>query len=192
MKDKQLHEAFARLQRLSKKIEERAGPGFVDVYVAGDGQIHSHEVTGVKSLAEFEDELLNVIVWTWSVKDYLKEAARFCGNNPSEIEALANESEVLGLISDLANRIKHGKLEKSRSGRFAKLGSISMSIPQSAVGKITVGANRVSTDVADPDKIEFHAPVLSQDGEVLAEAGECVVEAIRVWETKGLHRAIAA
>jgi hypothetical protein len=187
-----LHEAFARLQRLSQKIKERAGPGFVDVYVAGDGQFHLHEVAGAKSLPEFEDELLNVIVWAWSVKDYLKEAARSCGNNPTEIESLANESEELGLISDLANRIKHGNLGKSRSGRFAKLGPISMSIPQSAVGKITVGANRVSTDVVDPDKIKFHAPVLSQDGEVLAEAGECLMEAIKVWETKGLHSATTA
>lgn len=192
MNDKQLHEAFARLRRLSAKIEERAGLGFVDVYLSDDGQIHLHKVAGAKSISEFEDELLNAIMWVWCVKDYLKEAAKACGNDPKEIEKLANESESLGLVSDVANRSKHGNLRDSRSGKFAKLGPISISIPQTAVSKITVEANLVSTDVGDPDQIEFLAPIMSENGEILAEAGECLIEAINVWETKGLRCATGA
>ena len=192
MNERQVHEAFARLRSLSGKIAERSGPGFVDVYSAHDGQLHLHKVTGTKSLSEFEDDLLNAVVWAWSLKDYLKEAAKAHGNDPQQIENLANSSEALGLISDLANRSKHGSLRKSRSGRFAKLGEVSMSIPQSAIRQITFSASMVSTDVADATHVQFHAPVQADSGEVLAEAGECLVEAISIWENSGLRCATGA
>ncbi|WP_374972512.1 hypothetical protein [Spongiibacter marinus] len=185
MNDRQLHEAFARIRRLSAKIGEQSGPGFVDVYLNDDDQMHTYEVLGVKSLVEFEDELLNAIVWVWSAKDYLKEVAKSCGNDPKDIEKLVNESKVLMFIADLANRSKHGNLRKSRSGKFAKLGQVSMSIPKSAIGTLTVVESHVSTVIAAPEEIEYRAPVESENGEYLADAGECLIEAIKIWEEQG-------
>lgn len=186
MTNHELHQAFARLRRLSDKVEEKSGAGFVDIYLDEDGEVHLHRVAGTKSINEFEDELLNAIVWAWNIKDYLKEAAKACGRDPRAIEKLVDRSESLLVLSDLANGAKHGKLRESRSGHFATLGEIVMSIPQQAVSRISFTDRRVDTDVADSSLVEFSAPVFAQDGSNLGEAGKILAAALTVWEQAGL------
>lgn len=183
MTEEQLNKALARLCRLSLKTEEKSGIGFIDVYEDENENLHLHEVKGVKSIDEFEDELLNGLTWAWNMKDYIKEVLKSQGKDPQTIEEQINSSQTLCLLSDLANGTKHGKLRKSRSGYFACLGKVTMSIPQIALSKITFEARRIETEINDSSEVEFSAPVISNEGVTLGDAGVILSESLKIWES---------
>jgi len=183
MTKEELQTAFARLHRLSLKVDQKSGAGFIDVYEDEQKNLHLHHVKGIKSTDEFEDELLNALMWAWNMKDYLKEMLNSQGKDPQTVEDLINSSDTLCLLSDLANGAKHGKLKKSRSGQFARLDKVIITIPQNAVSKITFEARRVETDVEDSSKVELSAPVISNEGEVVGDAGLILSESLKIWES---------
>jgi len=124
--------------------------GFAQSNKFPDGSSTNLEVIGIKAPEVLEDELLTLFIWLWSMKDYLKALCATRGIAGSEIEQIeqieqiANVERPLSIVADIANRAKHGVLSKSRSGDFAKLQHVSISIPQSAVATGHTSARHTS------------------------------------------------
>jgi hypothetical protein len=187
-----LTELRKRIDRLLTRLSVKDGPGFSQSHTLANGETHHYQINGVKSLAEFEDDLLSTFVWVWSMKDYFKTAASNCGRERRHIEDIVNSRLPLQLVADIANRAKHGSLTESRSGHFAVLGSVSMSIPQQAMACISFEAFNVTTDVADPSLVTFEVDVLSQTGIRLGSAGNVLKDSMDAWEEEAAPYVIEA
>lgn len=186
MNPSELVDLRSRIARLLRRATVNSGLGFSHSFPHFDGQTHNVRFEGVKSLDEFEDEILNAIVGVWNFKDYLKVEVAACGRDDKVVEALVNESMPLRIISDLANGYKHRFLKHSRSGFFARLKPASISVPQQAVSSITYEAFDVSINVKDPAKAEYFCRVESRDGRDLGDVRQLLNEAVLVWERGGL------
>lgn len=177
----------ARIQRALVAAQRQAADGFSQSHVLDDGVRHSYTVTGVKSPEQFEDELLTLFVWVWSLKDYLKNAYRSKNLDPQLVEEVVNCSLSLQYVADIANRAKHGSLRESRSGHFAALVDVGITVPQSAVSAITVGAYNVGVDVCKPEEVILRGTVQPQRGAAL-DAFAVLTEGISAWETHVLYK----
>lgn len=185
MNQSDLDDAFIRLLRLTSNIEEKAGKGFVDVYQNPQGEIYTHQVSGIKSMTDIKDELLNATTWAWNIKDYLKEMAKKNGVEPQLIEDLVNRTISLQLIADIANRAKHGVLTKSRSGRYARLQPLEVSIPQLGIGSLKFEDRQMITLVSDPTTVTYKAKITSTEGDDLGDLFYILKQTISIWETEG-------
>ncbi|MFH1027624.1 MAG: hypothetical protein V1791_06450 [Pseudomonadota bacterium] len=125
----------------------------------------------------------NLLIWIWNSKDYLKERLLAQGLDPQRVEQFINENHHLSVCGDLANQLKHGRVKKSRSGRFPRLDAVGFTIPQSAVQTLTFRAFEVDVDVGNPDDVEFRIPIIDSKGVVLGEAFEYISAAISGLET---------
>lgn len=181
----ELNELRGRIGRMSRKLKSNAGTGISGENTFPNGEVHRFRFEGVMPLEEFQDNLLSLYVWTWSMKDYLKEAAKVLGKDPRYIESLVDTSPDLQLVSDIANRAKHGTLNKSRSGRFASLSEIKFTAPGHSVSSIVVYAFDVMVNVSDPDQVEYTASVLFDLGVELGNAKNVHSKGIAVWERWG-------
>jgi len=177
-----LQSRIARADASARRIES---PGFQQSLLLDDGNTHQYSVTGIKSPEQLEDELLALFIWVWSLKDHLKEAYRSKGLDVKQVESIANKSVALQIVSDIANRAKHGALRDSRSGKFAELVKVGYTIPPTAISKITVGAFSVETEVSNPGEVELHASIETNDG-IMYDAFAVLIEAQTEWETKAL------
>lgn len=182
----------AALQTLQSRIERTyasarriESSGFQQSHQLDDGNTHQYSVIGIKSPEQLEDELLAIFIWVWSLKDHLKEAYRTKGLDPRQIESIANKCVALQLVSDIANRAKHGLLRDSRSGKFAELVNVGYTIPQTAISKIIFSAFSVATVVSNPSEIELHASIKTNDG-ITYDAFAILIEAQSEWETIAL------
>lgn len=120
----------ARIGRAIATAQWQAGKELNQSHEMADGSIRNYRINGIKSLEQFEDELLTLFIWTWSLKDYIKTNYEATGKNPALIEELVNNSKALQYVADVANQAKHGELRKSRSGQFATLQDLSFTVPQ--------------------------------------------------------------
>ncbi|MGG7055710.1 hypothetical protein [Nitrosomonas sp. ANs5] len=177
---------------MTRKLENKAGTGISGENTFPNGEVHRFRFEGVIPVEEFQDNLLSLYVWAWSMKDYLKEVAKGLGKDPRYIESLVDSSPDLQLVSDIANRSKHGTLNKSRSGRFASLSGVKFTASQQSVSSITVYAFDVVVNVLDPDQVEYAASVLSDSGVELGNAKEILSNGIAVWERRGCEYATSA
>jgi hypothetical protein len=186
MKLHQLRSIQGRIGRALSVVSAYTGESWTQSHAFEDGEEHHYRVHGIKSLAQFEDELLNAFVWVWAMKDYLKAEAKLQGKDPRQIEQIANGSTPLSLVSDVANGIKHGALDNSRSGHFATIGGVGVSIPQESIASISFGAFDVTTRIERPELAEFKADVVGADGSVLGSALQVLQDAIDAWERDAL------
>jgi hypothetical protein len=171
----------SRIRRTEAVARQAAATGFVQTHKLEDDTIHEYSVSGIKSPEQLEDDLLNLFVWTWSLKDYLKEVYTAKKLEPRHVETVVNQSLALQYVADIANRAKHGVLRQSRSGKFAQLVGVGFTVPQTAIARISVGAFSVGIDVAKPNEVELHAFVKPNDGQAV-DAFAILAEAIGVWE----------
>jgi hypothetical protein len=177
----------ARILRIEAAARQVLGAGFEQSFLSNDGSAHTLTVSGVKSPSQLEDELLTWFIWVWALKDYLKEAFRARGFDPEQVEQAVNDAPMLQYVADIANRAKHDRLRTSRSGEYAELVDVGLSIPQTSVNRITVGAFNVDVEVATPSKVQLRAFVRLNCG-VTHNAFIVLSEAIDVWESKVLSR----
>ena len=180
----------SRIARLMALAQTQSAAGFEQSLLREDGTTHTYSISGLKSPDQLEDELLSLFVWVWSFKDHLKEAFRARGWRVQDVEAVANGSLPLLLVSDVANRAKHGELRQSRSGKSAELVGVGWTIPQSSLSKISFGAFSIGVDVQKPEDVQLRAKVRLNDGEEIDAF--CVLEdAIADWERHALSRLAA-
>lgn len=178
-----LEAILARIQRTFRLVTDVTGAGFDMSYqVSGtDFTTHLHTI-GVKAPEQLEDDFLNLFVWIWSLKDYLKAALEASGHSGSLVEQEVNRCPALTYVADIANRAKHGTLQKSRSGDFAKLVDVGYEAPQDAIEKITVAGPDVTIHVKDPQMIRIHATVITNKGAKL-DALPVLQAAMHCWES---------
>ena len=130
-----------------------------------------------------EDDIANLLIWVWNSKDYLKNFLKSKGGNPQFIETFIDNDEYLPVCGDLANQLKHGLLKKSRSGKFPKLGALRYTVPQSAIGALTIGAFEVDVEISIPKEVEFYQPVFDQSGNEIGNVLDILTKAISRLET---------
>jgi len=178
----ELQQFRERIERTMRIVQRMADTGYIESHVLTDGNTHEYHFCGIKSPEQLEDELLNLFVLVWSMKDYLKEFYKANGIDPSSVEKAVDDNLALQLISDIANRAKHGNLVKSRSRQFATLVNVGITIPQPSIQKITVGAFFVEVDVKDAENAAFRADIqCSSNGEML-DAFTTLQLGLKAWE----------
>jgi hypothetical protein len=173
-----------RVGRSKSTVYAMAHPGFDKSHTLPDGSDGTTKIRGIKSPEQLEDELLNLFIWIWSMKDYLKELCRNRSVDPQEIERIANSEDALMIAADIANRAKHGELRNSRSGDFARLENVGYAIDQSAVESIAFRPREVEVTVAIPDDAELRGTVEFDFGKPGRDAFEVADQAIIAWEIR--------
>lgn len=174
---------YERVQRSHDAVYRRASPGFALSCGNPDGSLTHLEVMGVKAPEVLEDELLTLFVWLWSMKDYLKALCLARGIAGRRIEQIANSERSLSIAADIANRAKHGVLKESRSGDFAKLQNVRISVPSSSLASIAFDKPAIKIAVAIPDNAELFAEIGFDTGGAPIDAFETASKAMEAWET---------
>jgi hypothetical protein len=184
----ELDKIRSRIQRAYVAVRCASGSGFQASYQAeGTDFTTILMAAGVRSAEQLEDDFLNFLVWTWSLKDYLKTCFKDNGLPDNVVEAEASKCKALTYVADIANRARHGELNASRSGDFAELVDVGFNAPQESIERITVAGPDVTLHIKDPQEVIIHATVATRSGErydalaVLTDAMEC-------WETKILSQ----
>lgn len=178
----------SRIQRASAAVRFASGSGYQVSYQAnGTDFTTNFTAIGVKAPEQLEDDFLNLFIWTWSLKDYLKSCFEAKGLQGKVVEYEASRCKALAYVSDIANKAKHGELRKSRSGEFAELVNVGFNAPQECIERIVYSGSDVTLVIKDPQMIIIHATVATQSGgrydalAVLTEAMDC-------WESKVLSQ----
>ncbi|MEI7462192.1 MAG: hypothetical protein WCK15_22590 [Pirellula sp.] len=117
------------------------------------------------------------------MKDYLKTLCASRGVAASRIEHIANAERLLSITADIANRAKHGVLKESRSGDFARLQNVIISVPQSALARIVFDRPAVKLTVDIPEDAELFAEIGFDSGRAPMDAFQTAADALTVWET---------
>ena len=139
-------------------------------------------IRGLKSHAEAGDSAFNLIIWIWNAKDYLKRRARARRQRPQIVEDAVNADSALAVCADLANRLKHGELRSSRSGRYPTFGVVSFTGPQASIGSLTFRAFEVEVEISDPGLVEFSLPVIDNNGAELGDVFDVAGQALATLE----------
>ena len=173
-----------RITRLSKKSQEIKGDGSTWSYVFPNGVETTYIVNGLKSQEEMEDDISNVFIWLWSFKDYLKSIAKQQKGDGQYIENLVNNDQKLSICADIANRLKHGSLNKSRSGKFPSLGNLSYTAPHGTVRQIIFHkrTNAVEFNFQKHENIELKMAIYDSSGNELGQSLDYLSHAINFWE----------
>jgi len=151
---------------------------------ASDGHTHKYILNGVKDFDKLSDDTESFFVWLWSVKDYLKS---YSESNPDSVEWIEKQATAdphLSVCADIANWAKHARKygRHSRSGRFPKLGKLRYTVPMEAIGKITVRAFEVETNIAKPELVTFELPILDAEDRLIGDAFDFLDKGVARWE----------
>lgn len=176
----------SRIQRASAAVRDASGSCFQSSYWAEGTDFKTNFMAiGVKAPEQLEDDFLNLFVWTWSLKDYLKSCFAAKGLGAKRVEEEANQCQALLYVADIANRAKHGDLRESRSGDFAELVDVGLNAPQECISGITFAGPDVIFCIKDPNMVTIHATVATRSGG-RHDALVVLNEAMEYWETKVL------
>ena len=178
MTGKEIQKLFGRLARLVEATQQKSGDGTAWDYTFPNGETRRYIFRNIKSPEKIEDSVYSLLIWIWIAKDYLKLLAETKGRNPNQTERVCSDDPHLNVCADLANRIKHGRLNRSRSGKFAKLGEVRFTVPQSAVRSITFRVFEVEVDIAQASGVEFQIPIIDAAGKEIGDAFEYASAAI--------------
>ena len=173
-----------RVSRISNRINSIQGSGTSWSYKFLDGFETKYILNGIKPIEELEDDIFNMFIWLWNLKDYLKELLKNKGKDPNSIETKVNSDQRLAICADIANSLKHGKLRKSRSGLFPILGKLSYSVPHQSLGKLTFRENEVEFDFKETNSIEVKLPVSDQSGNNIGDVFELISHSTSEWESE--------
>lgn len=172
-----------RVSRVRDAVATKDAEGFTQILnIPADEKL---VIIGIKSPEQLEDELLQLFVWIWSMKDHLKNLAVANGAQGQLIEDIVNAEDSVAIVADIANREKHGKLTTSRTGDFAKLTNVRIMINQSAVDSIAFDKSEVRVDVGRPNDAQLFASIEFESGNrPTLDAFQTIEDAMQIWETK--------
>ncbi|HEX3035264.1 MAG TPA: hypothetical protein VHT73_09040 [Thermodesulfobacteriota bacterium] len=173
---------FEQVSRLSSRVKTIKGEGAMWSYKFPDGSETRYILNEMKLPEELEDDIANVFIWLWNMKNYLKKALTHKCADSNKIESKVNSDSKLAICADIANLLKHGKLTKTRSGLFPKLGSLSYMVPQQSMKKITFRGNEVEFDYKDFENIEVKMSVVDSSGNKVGDAFEIINHTLNEWE----------
>jgi len=181
-----LFELRAKIGRLQKRLGENADPGIAISWgVRSDNDSSEYEVIGIRSPTEYLDDIQNLVIWLFNVKDYLKK--RMCARNFREqaVEDFINASPEISLCADLANSLKHDGLDRNpRSGTCPTFGGVSVVVPQDGVQAFSyLPSSGFKVSVQRPDLVQYFVPILDQTNAQIGEAGMLCSKVIDQWES---------
>ena len=186
-----INEMKDRISRALITAQRASGYGYQVSYKAYPQEFTTNfNAEGVKSPEQIEDDFLSLFVWVWSLKDYIKSAFIAHGLQGEIVEHEVNSCPALTYVADIANRTKHGTLNKSRSGQHAELVDVGFTVPQSAIQRITFAGPNLTLEVSTPEQVEIHAWVVTKSG-VRTEALDILTQAMNCWEGKLLPQIAA-
>lgn len=149
-----------------------------------DGTTVTWRINNAVSPQNVYQDVETAAIWLWSLKDYLKERIASTGGDPRIVEAHVDSSEYLPLLADVANTAKHGKLNRSRSGRYAHLSGSSLLIPS---GLHMRGLSDKDADVeltlADPDGVDYKVDVSDQHDKYIGDGLVVLRNALDEWRS---------
>jgi len=151
------------------------------VVMRGKGQV-TMSFNGFEEVAKIKDDLENLYIWLWNVKDHMIERlASQIGAHPvakKMVDAFVNETRDLKIVADVANTAKHGKLKRTRSGRFARIGHFVTATP------IPLGREDIKIEKRHVrDDSRAFISVEDQDGKEIGDAAEIASRALSAWES---------
>lgn len=123
-----------------------------------------------------------MFIWAWNLKDYLKELAEANGRNPQEVEDIVNSDRNIQICADIANRLKHGRLNKSRSSFYPKLDRLRFEIPHTALSSITFRCQEIEFDILKTQDVFLAIAVLNKDGDEIGDGFKIFSAALAQWE----------
>lgn len=173
---------FERIKRLSSRLEKKEGTGHQWSYTFPDGLETTYLLKNIRNLEEIEDDITNLFIWAWNLKDYLKELAKANGRSPQEIEEIVNSDRNLQICADIANRLKHGSLRKSRLGSYPKLDRLRIEIPHTALSSITYRGQQVELNISKTQAVLLSIAVLNNDGGEIGDGFTIFSAALSRWE----------
>ena len=181
----------SRIHRAIGAVQVASGAGYEISYQAEGTDFTTHfRAVGVKAPEQLEDDFLNLFIWMWSLKDYLKTCFEASGLRGNAVENEVNRCPALMYVADIANRAKHGVLRESRSSEFAELVDVGFTAPQDSIERITVAGPEVTLHLKDPQMVHIHATVATKAG-IRLDALAVLSEAMQCWE-KNVLTQIAA
>jgi hypothetical protein len=182
MQASELGELVSRIRRAMTRVDQRSGIGATWQVEIPDFGTQKYTLNGVKDFAEMKDDIANLTIWIWSLKDYLKEWATENGHDPQMIEAFVNQNPELCLCADLANTFKHGSLDRQRSTAFSRIGDLQYTLQHDAGETITLLPYEVVVDVPRADKVEVTLPLLDDQDNEIGEACSVLDSSMKLWE----------
>jgi len=182
MKISELKMIFERLQRFSARLDQKKGDGFQWDYCFSDGFTTTYIMKNVNHPSEIEDDIFNMFIWWWNLKDYLKELSVAKGGSRNEIEKIINADDNLKICADLANKLKHGKLKQSRSGLFPSFGELEFSFDQKTITSLTFTDKDVIFDIALPNDLKIFIPVKDDSETTIKDGLTILIHGIHVFE----------
>ena len=175
-------QASVRIGHRLASIQNSAGEGIQDTY-SDEGILHRGKFLGCKSPQEMRTHLEELALWIWSLKDYIRSRLAKLGHDPNDVEQYVNGCQYLPLCADIANSTKHLELNRTRSGKSARL-------PQVYISHRT-GLRREpgltdETDTYyifdDPSEVKYRAPVVDANGSPIGDAFDILPKGNEEWE----------
>ena len=186
--DTELLEIQSRIERARRTVQNASGTKYETSYQAEGTDFTTYfSAHGLKDPNQLKDDFLNLFIWIWNLRDYLKDCFKNKGLDVQEIEEIVNKTKTLGYVSDIANRAKHRKLNKSRSNEFAELVNVGTETPLKSIELITIAEQEVSIYTRNPQYMIVHATVRTNTGTEY-DAIEILNSAMAAWEAQALSR----
>jgi hypothetical protein len=63
-----------------------------------------------------------------------------------------------------------------------RLGEVTFTFPQAAIGSLVFGDHHVAVNVSDPEKVEVKLPILAENGDLIGDAFDFAYQAIQALE----------
>ncbi len=177
-----INRLFDRIRRLSSRLEKKEGAGCQWSYTFPDGLETTYILKNIRNLEEIEDDIANLFIWVWHLKDYLKALAEANGRSPQEVEDIVNSDRNLQVCADIANRLKHGLLRKSRSSSYPKLDRLRYEIPHTALSSITYSGQEIELNISKTADVLLSVAVLNKAGDEIGDGFKILAAALSRWE----------
>jgi hypothetical protein len=171
-----------RISRLSARAKNVKGTGSSWSYTFPDGIKTTYILNEIKPTEELKDDISNAFIWFWNFKDYLKEAIKHQGGDVGQIEEFVDTDTKLAICADVANRLKHGSLNRSRSGKSPVLGELGYTVPQKSMKRLVFRGPEIEFDFQNFQDIEIKMPVLDSSNKEIEQALSLLAYAIAKWE----------
>lgn len=178
MKYKEIKTIFNKLERLHQRISKLVGEGTSWSITFPNDSIYKYTIKKFRDFESIQDDLENYLIWLWNLKDYYKSISE----NKQFVEDFVNKNYHLTILADLANSLKHSKLDNgSRSKIYPTLGKLNVKINQYNVASIIFLENEVEIDPKVLNDAELTLPILDQNGKVILDTFELLKSVEKDW-----------
>ena len=165
MEYQEIENIFSKLKRLHKQSQRLNGEGTSWSINFPNNENCKYIIKKFRDFESIQDDIENYLIWLWNLKDYFKSIS----NDKQLVEKYVNNNYHLTILADIANSLKHSKLNNSRSGVFPILGKLTVTLDQKNMSQITFYANEVELEPKDVNAAELTLPIIDKNGNNLID-----------------------